>query len=165
VSFFDLLPALIGGFGRFVSAAPSVALDEPSVLSRSKLLDAPDGVLELVLAGDCGNCGNSLTGDTGDGEATMALSFPVTASEIARRPTARRTLGATFLMLVADNGEERPELSPSAFEESGENDAKNPELELLFVSKFVTTGECDWLIGLSGVRLLELRKRPLKMPL
>ena len=71
---------------------PSVPLEEVSVLSISKLLDAMDGVLEPVLAGEATSF--SLIGEDMAGDTARALSSPVMASEIARRPmTLRAFLG------------------------------------------------------------------------
>ena len=134
----------------------SPAFDDPSVLSRPKLFEAADGVLEPVLVGDCGV---SFNGEMGTGDVVASLSFPVTASEIARSPSARRTLGVTLLIWEDGNGEDRPELSPSGREVSGEKAEKNPGVEWVVCSRLVTVGECDWLLGLSGERALELRKR------
>lgn len=67
---------------------PFAPFDDASVLSSSKLFEAPDGVLEPVRVGDCS--GDSLIGEGNDaGETTRAFSLPVTASDIARRPMMR----------------------------------------------------------------------------
>ena len=79
----DLLRAARVG-GVIAGSIALVSFDEVSVLSSSKLFEAPDVVVEPVRVGEC--TGDSLMGDgTEDGESIMAFSLPVTASEIARR--------------------------------------------------------------------------------
>ena len=76
---------------------PFVPLEEVSVVSRSKLLEAADGVLDPVMVGDW--IGDSFTGDgIEEGEATRAFSLPVTASEMALRPMPLRALETEFLI-------------------------------------------------------------------
>ena len=68
-----------------VIAALFVPFDEASVLSSSKLLEAPEVVVEPVRVGDC--TGDSLIGEVPEVEDTSkAFSFSVTASEVVLTP-------------------------------------------------------------------------------
>ena len=62
-----------------------VPFDEASVLSRSRLGEVPDGVVEAVREGD--RTEDSLIGEGMDeGKVKIAFSLPVTASDMARNP-------------------------------------------------------------------------------
>lgn len=140
---------------EFVKATgPSVPLDEVSVLSISRLLEATDGVLDPVPAGDWTSL--SFTGEGLDVGVTKVFSLPVTASEIARKPMTLRALAE---MPCGGSGERLPRL-PCV--ENGE--AINTD-GVLSSSRLVTVGETPGPLDdrAIGARALEDRSRPLNV--
>ena len=85
-------------FFRLVRALPGVDIIVLELLasgeSRSKL-GPPDGVLEPVREGDCSGDSLTVEDSVSVGEATRALSCPVTASDIALRPKCLLEIGLT----------------------------------------------------------------------
>lgn len=127
--FFDLL-RLAAGLGRFTSGRPdSEIFGEASGSSNSNVFEVADGVLESVRDGDLGTS-LEINSDA------SAFSLPVTASEVARRPIARLTFGATFL-----RGADVPSEGSWCLKGAMEKDDKNPPLELADSSNLVTVGE------------------------
>ena len=142
-----------------VGTAP-VSFEEASVLSRSILWDAAEGDVEPVRVGDCTEA--SLIGDESEaGVETKALSVPVTASEIARRPM--RGFEIDLAGTTADLGEPFEAAPLLASVDEVISFVLN---FLLSYSSFVTVGEVRLVVG--GVFVTasladELRKCPIKV--
>jgi hypothetical protein len=111
---------------------------DPSVLSTSKLFDVPEGVLDSVRVGDLGE---SLAEEVDKAAEMGELLRPVTASEMARNPIARWTLGETPFRL--DVGEDFAELSPFCLDWNGMKVEAVLDGNFASSSRFVTEGECD----------------------
>lgn len=139
---------------------PLVPLEEASVLSMSRLKEAPEVVVDPVRVGEC--ILDSLTGEGADvGDVSKALSLPVTASDIARRPI--RPFGADPGLAVDDRRGTLDGKSPLSFGA----DVTMLILGFWLYSSLVTVGEVSSFKGTVVAKMvslaLELRNLPFKL--